>query len=172
MDLKIYKAQCGSVKFLENNGGQWRTRKSFIRLWLVFFVFFNNKFTAAFELFMDFLIVRKKYRLLPDSVKLKRSTLTPSEDDCMERKTLLNLAVQLWPGEMNGLKTTSWPVHWDGLIKGRLLYCFSSIYYRSQIYTNMSLKCLARNTKQIIVASHNPLCFSPVSKVLILCLLL
>ena len=37
---------------------------------------------------------------------------------------------------------------------------------------NMSLKCLARNTKQIIVASHNPLCFSPGSKVLILCLLL
>ena len=37
---------------------------------------------------------------------------------------------------------------------------------------NMSLKCLARNTKQIIAESHNPLCFSPVSKVLILCLLL
>ena len=37
---------------------------------------------------------------------------------------------------------------------------------------NMSLKCLAPNTKQIIAASHNPLCFSPVSKVLILCLLL
>ncbi|XP_033936013.2 nucleus accumbens-associated protein 1-like [Pseudochaenichthys georgianus] len=53
-----------------------------------------------------------------------------------------------------------------------LLYCFSSTYYRSQIYTNMSQKCLAPNTKQIIAASHNPLCFSPVSKVLILCLLL
>ena len=37
---------------------------------------------------------------------------------------------------------------------------------------NMPLKCLAPNTKQIIAASHNPLCFSPVSKVLILCLLL
>ena len=37
---------------------------------------------------------------------------------------------------------------------------------------NISLKCLARNTKQIIVASHKPLCFSPVSKVLIFCLLL
>ena len=37
---------------------------------------------------------------------------------------------------------------------------------------NMYLKCLAPNTKQIIAASHNPLCFSPVSKVLILCLLL
>ena len=35
---------------------------------------------------------------------------------------------------------------------------------------NMSLKCLAPNTKQIIAASHNPLCFSPVSKVLIHCL--
>ena len=33
---------------------------------------------------------------------------------------------------------------------------------------HMSLKCLAPNTKQIIAASHNPLCFSPVSKVLIL----
>ena len=34
----------------------------------------------------------------------------------------------------------------------------------------MSLKCLAPNTKQIIAASHKPLCFSPVSKVLILIL--
>ena len=51
--------------------------------------------------------------------------------------------------------------------KGPLLYCFSSIYYRSQIYTKR-----VSNTKQIIAASHNPLCFSPVSKVLILCLLL
>ena len=32
---------------------------------------------------------------------------------------------------------------------------------------NMSLKYLASNTKQIIAASHDPLCFSPVSKVLI-----
>jgi len=55
---------------------------------------------------------------------------------------------------------------WDKQIKGPLLYCFSSIYDRSRIYTNMYLKCLAPNTKQIIAASHNPLCFSPVSKVL------
>ena len=35
-----------------------------------------------------------------------------------------------------------------------------------------SLSLIGWNTKQIIAASHNPLCFSPVSKVLILCLLL
>ena len=41
----------------------------------------------------------------------------------------------------------------DTQLKGPLLYCFSSIYYRSQIYTNMSPKCLARNTKQIMHCS-------------------
>ena len=38
-------------------------------------------------------------------------------------------------------------------IKGPLLYCFSSIYYKFQLYTKMSLKCLARNTKQIMHCS-------------------
>ena len=35
-----------------------------------------------------------------------------------------------------------------------------------------NLSLIGWNTKQIIAASHNSLCFSPVSKVLILCLLL
>ena len=59
-------------------------------------------------------------------------------------------------------------------------YCLKVPYYTLfhqyiiglRYIKNMSLKCLAPNTKQIIAASHNPLCFSPVSKVLILCLLL
>ena len=56
-----------------------------------------------------------------------------------------------------------------------LKYLLKVSYYtifrhnRSQIYqNNMSLKCLARTTKQITHSSLISLCFSPVTKVLIL----
>ena len=56
-------------------------------------------------------------------------------------------------------------------IKGPLLYCFSSVYHRSQIYTEPVSDWLEHQTDHCSI-THNPLCFSPVSKVLILCLLL
>ena len=61
----------------------------------------------------------------------------------------------------------------EDLFKGPLLYCFSSIYYRSQIYTkHVSEVFGSKHQTDHCSITHNPLCFSPGSKELILCLLL
>ena len=104
----------------------------------------------------------------------------------------------LWRHEVNQKASLVWHHIWSPLEWPKLLICtvkvsdtliqsflfrhfllkvpYHTVFHQHitglRYIQNMSLKCLAPNTKQIIAASHNPLCFSPVSKVLILCLLL
>ena len=97
-----------------------------------------------------------------------------------QRQTIIQNISQIW-GFLKGLwcpKTLSLLSTWGAkintrwhLLQGPLLYCFSSIYYRSQIYPEPVSDWLKHQTDHCSI-THNPLCFSPVSKVLILCLLL
>ena len=91
---------------------------------------------------------------------LSKPIICPSED-AAPRGTIGYLktpAPSLWMEEVVGIMINlpTFCCRYN-ILKGPLFYCFSSIYYRSQIYTKRVSEVFGSNTKQIIIPSVSAL---------------